>query len=51
MNSISQPTVGRSITTMNPVLCLIAQHEACNEAWAAWLCDRPMSWLPVQAWI
>ena len=30
---------------MNPVLCLIARQEAFDEAWAAWLCDRPMSWL------
>ena len=30
---------------MSPVLCLIAAQESSHEAWAAWLCNRPMSWL------
>lgn len=30
---------------MNPVLCLIARQEALDEAWVAWLSNRPMSWL------
>lgn len=27
------------------VLCWVCQQEASNEAWAAFLCNRPMSWL------
>lgn len=27
------------------ILCLIADQEASNAAWEAWLCNRPMSWL------
>lgn len=27
------------------VLCLIAQQEASNAAWEAWLCNVPMSWI------
>jgi hypothetical protein len=26
------------------VLALIAQQQAQDEAWAAWLADRPMTW-------
>lgn len=28
------------------VLALIAQQQAQDEAWSAWLANRPMSWLP-----
>jgi len=28
------------------VLALIAQQQAQDECWIAWLADRPMSWLP-----
>ncbi len=27
------------------VLALVAQQQAQDEAWAAWLSDRPMTWL------
>jgi hypothetical protein len=27
------------------VLALIAQQQACDAAWQAWLADAPMSWL------
>lgn len=31
---------------MSPaVLALVCQQAAQDEAWAAWLADRPMSWL------
>lgn len=31
------------------VLILVCQQAAQDEAWAAWLADRPMSWLKVAA--
>lgn len=33
---------------MNPahiVLCLNAQQQASDAAWAAWLCNVPMTWI------
>jgi len=30
---------------MSAVLCLIAAQDCNDEAWAAWLCNRPMTWL------
>lgn len=27
------------------VLCLVCQQEASYEAWAAFLADRPMTWI------
>lgn len=41
--AIAKATGGHAMSAA--VLALVAQQQTQDEAWAAWLADRPMSWL------